>query len=147
MTRNQNVHTNSRQGYAQLIASGSINNLKTHIYKLLSENPPMTDKQIASRLGRLITSVRPRISDMVNTEHALVECGETKEDGKTVRVVRIRNDEDAAPVTKDAVRPALVTAITASIWDSLRSNNGEMNVPYDEIKTVVEAVGRLGFLK
>ncbi len=83
-----NMHEHSLAAYATLDLKGR----KREIFDfLLTCTIPLTDRQIAARMGHGRDWVQPRISDMIKDE-ILEDCGgvECTISGKTVRLVRVR---------------------------------------------------------
>ena len=82
------IHDNSIEAF---------NTLDRHTRKLMvlscyeRAGRPLTDREVCKMLGfNDPNAVRPRITEAVNITHELVECGNVKENGRSVRLCKPR---------------------------------------------------------
>ncbi len=82
------IHENSREAYATIELSERSRKI-LEVYK--GSTVPLTDRQIAARMGHARDWVQPRVSDMIR-DGLLEECGKTEcsVSGKMVRLVRAK---------------------------------------------------------
>lgn len=80
------VHAHSREAYATL----DLPEKQRAVVLVMALQPPLTDRQIAQRLGWEVAVTRPRISELVEAGVAR-ECGSIKDPttGRTVRLVQL----------------------------------------------------------
>jgi len=100
--KNHAMHKHSHESLQAIIHSGKRQTVLAKIYKLLTDQPPLTDKQIAKALKMKVANVQPRISDGVACG-VFFECGESKdpESGLPVRLTRIRVSTDPEPMEQE----------------------------------------------
>ena len=143
-------HRNSIEAFQEMNISGARKTVALKIYNLMTGEPPLTDRQIAGKLGFSdVYTARRRVSDLIK-DGIFVEDTDTvdNETNKSVRTVRIATDLERICMVEDEDNKTTLEEMKDIVWKSLK-DEGLLTrfLGYNEVEIVIEAVYGLGFLK
>lgn len=142
------MHRNSIEALEEMISSGKRKTMCCEIYELMCTQPPLTGRQIASRLGWDYHAATKRICDLLRdgvlVEDATIECPET---GNSVRTVRVSNELDRRIAEQNRkIQTIGIDWSAEALADSAQEWCIKKGVPCDAYNVVLALIN-LGYMK